>query len=43
MSNKSKEKESVKHLEEVKSKTSDEKLKEKIDKKLSYINKPLSK
>lgn len=43
MSDKSKEKESIKHLNEVKSNTSDQKLKEKIDKKLSYINKPLSK
>ena len=34
---------SVKELEQIKSKTNDERLKEKIDEKLKYINKPLSK
>lgn len=43
MSDKSKEQQSVKHLNDVKSNTSDEKLKEKIEKKLTYFNKPLSK
>lgn len=43
MSDKSKEKESIKQLEEVKSNTCDQKLKEKIDKKLTYINNPLKK
>lgn len=43
MSDKSKEKESIKHLEDVKLCTNDQKLKEVIDKKLTYINKPLKK
>lgn len=43
MSDKSKEKESIKQLEEVKSNTCDQKLKEKVDNKLQYISKPLNK
>lgn len=43
MNDKEKEKESIKNLEKAKVNTNDQALKDKIDKKLNYVNKPLNK